>query len=109
ACLYTPWNSRIYISARHHVDVLQFIIEDNGSGFPEKEKENVFNKFYRLKNTQTGGTGLGLSIVKGFSEALGGTVRLDDVQPSGARFTINLPAEHTVINKNAELWLRRKY
>ena len=109
ACLYTPWNSKIYISARHLVNVLQFIIEDNGQGFPVNEKENVFNKFYRLKNTQTGGTGLGLSIVKGFTEALGGTVRLDDVQPSGARFTINLPAEHTVINKNTELWLRRKY
>jgi two-component system sensor histidine kinase KdpD len=109
ACLYTPWNSRIYVGARSYGNVLQLIIEDNGEGFPEKEIESVFNKFYRLKNTQTGGTGLGLSIVKGFTEALGGTVRLENVQPNGARFTIELPGENTAVSKNSELWLRRKY
>jgi len=109
ACLYTPWNSRIYVSGRSYGNVLQLIIEDNGNGFPEKEIENVFNKFYRLQNTQTGGTGLGLSIVKGFTEALGGKVRLENVHPSGARFTIELPAETTRVNKNTEQWLRRKY
>lgn len=109
ACLYTPWNSRIYIGARCHADVLQLVIEDNGNGFPEKEIENVFNKFYRLENTKTGGTGLGLSIVKGFTEAMGGTVHLENVHPKGARFTINLRAETTRLSKNPELWLRRKF
>jgi two-component system, OmpR family, sensor histidine kinase KdpD len=109
ACLYTPWNSRIYVGARSYSNVLELVIEDNGNGFPENEIDKVFNKFYRLKNTQAGGTGLGLSIVKGFTEALGGTVRLENVRPGGARFTIELPAETTRINKNTELWLRRKY
>ncbi|HET7898698.1 MAG TPA: ATP-binding protein, partial [Flavisolibacter sp.] len=109
ACLYTPWNSKIYVGARNYGNVLQLIIEDNGKGFPENEMDNVFNKFYRLRNTQTGGTGLGLSIVKGFTEALGGTVRLQNLRPGGARFTIELPSETTRINKNTEQWLRRKY
>jgi two-component system sensor histidine kinase KdpD len=109
ACLYTPWNSRIYAGARNYGNVLELTIEDNGNGFPEKEIEKVFNKFYRLQNTRTGGTGLGLSIVKGFTEALGGKVHLENVRPCGARFTIELPAETTRINKNTEQWLRRKY
>ena len=46
-------------------------------GFPEEEIENVFDKFYRLKNSKAGGTGLGLSIVKGFTEALNGNVNLE--------------------------------
>src|SRR6476620_9507236 len=57
ACLYTPWNSTIYIVAQCHADILEIVSEDNGKGFPAEEIEKVFNKFYRLKNTQTGGTG----------------------------------------------------
>ena len=76
-----------------HADVLQLIIEDNGKGFPKEEIGSVFDKFYRLKNSRTGGTGLGLSIVKGFTEAMGGRVKLENISTGGARFTVNIPAE----------------
>ena len=77
ACLYTKTIVLINISAINHADILQLIIEDNGDGFPEDEIENVFDKFYRLKNSKAGGTGLGLSIVKGFTEVLKGNVSLE--------------------------------
>ena len=93
ASLYTPASSKIDIMATSHADVLEIIIEDNGNGFPKEEIDAVFDKFYRLKNTSTGGTGLGLSIVKGFTEAMGGTVQLENVSTGGARFTIEMPAE----------------
>ena len=76
-----------------HVDVLQIIVEDNGDGFPPGEIENVFDKFYRLKSSRTGGTGLGLSIAKGFTEALMGNIKLENVATGGARFTIELPCK----------------
>ncbi|MBD0280206.1 MAG: DUF4118 domain-containing protein, partial [Flavisolibacter sp.] len=79
ASLYTDPYSIINITATCYTNVLQIIIEDNGRGFPEEEIKNVFDKFYRLRNSKTGGTGLGLSIVKGFTEALGGNVRLENV------------------------------
>ena len=90
---YTPPQSRISISAMCYADVLQIVIEDNGKGFPPQELGNIFDKFYRLKNTAAGGTGLGLSIVKGFTETLGGSVSAENVSTGGARFTINIPAE----------------
>lgn len=93
ACLYTEAKTRIEIVVSCHTDVLQIIIEDNGPGFPEDEIENVFEKFYRLKNTKPGGTGLGLSIVKGFTEAMGGNIDLQNVKTGGAKFIINIPAE----------------
>jgi two-component system sensor histidine kinase KdpD len=99
AALYTDENSTISIVAICHADVLQIIIEDNGKGFPTDEVDNVFDKFYRLKNTKTGGTGLGLSIVKGFTEAMGGSIYLENISPGGARFTINIVAE-TSYQKN---------
>lgn len=99
ASLYTDENSTINIIAICHADVLQVIIEDNGKGFPPGEVDNVFDKFYRLKNTKTGGTGLGLSIVKGFTEAMGGSIFLENISTGGARFTINIVAE-TSYQKN---------
>ncbi len=93
ATQYSPEHSTINISAACQADVLQLIIEDAGIGFPENEIRNVFDKFYRLKNSRTGGTGLGLSIVKGFTEAMNGQVTLESMQTGGARFTIEIIAE----------------
>jgi two-component system, OmpR family, sensor histidine kinase KdpD len=93
AVYYTEPDCKIDIVALCHADILQIIIEDNGKGFPPEEIDNVFGKFYRLKNSKTGGTGLGLSIVRGFTEAMGGSVHLQNMSTGGARFTINLPVE----------------
>ncbi len=93
AVLYTEPNCKIDIAATCQADILQITVEDNGKGFPEDEIENVFDKFYRLKNSKIGGTGLGLSIVKGFTEAQGGTVKLENISTGGARFIIEIPAE----------------
>lgn len=109
ACIYTAPNSHIYVTAQCLGNLLQIEVEDNGDGFPQDEIDRVFEKFYRLHNTTTGGTGLGLSIVKGFTEAMGGTVKLVNVKPKGALFVISIPTETTGVNKKAELWLRRKY
>lgn len=93
AVQYTKADSEINITAHCHADVLQLVIEDNGKGFPDDEIDNVFNKFYRLKNTKTGGTGLGLSIVKGFTEAQGGSVFLQNLSTGGSRFTIHIATQ----------------
>lgn len=98
AALYTTGKAAISISARCHTDLLEIVVEDNGPGFPSEEIKNVFDKFYRLKNTRTGGTGLGLSIVKGFTEAHNGTVTLENIDTGGARFIITIPAETSYLN-----------
>jgi two-component system, OmpR family, sensor histidine kinase KdpD len=100
ACLYTPPSSIINISALQHADILQINVEDNGNGFPEDEMEKVFDKFYRLKNSKTGGTGLGLSIVKGFTEALRGTVQLKNMGTGGCKFTIEIPCETSYVKSD---------
>ena len=93
AVQHTGPGTSIYIGASDYSGLLELIVEDNGPGFPEAETANVFDKFYRLHNSKAGGTGLGLSIVKGFTEALGGTVRLENIPTGGARFTLQFPAQ----------------
>ena len=65
----------------------------------KKEISFIFNKFYRLEGSQAGGTGLGLSIVKGFVEALKGTVTVENRKNGGAIFTIKIPTETPEIDK----------
>jgi two-component system sensor histidine kinase KdpD len=93
ACLHTPPDTDITITAEGRQGLLRLRIEDNGPGFPEDEIGLVFDKFYRLRGSTTNGTGLGLSIVKGFTEALGGTIQLQNLPTGGCRFTVEIPAE----------------
>ncbi len=99
AILYTPENSTILIEVDLHNNNLTMQINDEGSGFNEEDLENIFKKFYRLPNANTGGTGLGLSIVKGFIEAHNGTITIKNREKKGACFTINIPT-HTTYIKN---------
>jgi two-component system sensor histidine kinase KdpD len=91
--LYTPKGSNIVLNAHFRDHELTIEISDNGPGFPEDEIPKVFDKFYRLYNTQPGGTGLGLSIVKGVVEAHHGKITLTNQKKGGALFTICLPAK----------------
>ncbi|MEO6304344.1 MAG: ATP-binding protein [Bacteroidia bacterium] len=99
AALYIPKYSVITVRVNCTKDnKLLIVVEDTGNGFPEDEIDKVFDKFYRLKNSNTGGTGLGLSIVKGFVEAMKGTIQLENGIESGAKFTITIPAETSSLN-----------
>jgi two-component system sensor histidine kinase KdpD len=98
ALQHTPSGSTIGISVESVNNGFVTTIVDNGQGFPSHKIELVFNKFYRLNNSKTGGTGLGLSIAKGFSEALGGNILLENLDKGGAKFCIFIPAESSYIN-----------
>lgn len=95
---YTPDNTTVKIIVNGNQDQFIITIEDNGLGFPEREINHVFDKFYRIKNTAKSGTGLGLSIVKGFTEAQNGNITLKNNESGGASFKIEIPAESTYIN-----------
>ena len=99
AAIYIPKDAVITVKATiSKQNKLILIVEDTGKGFPENEINQVFDKFYRLKNTNTGGTGLGLSIVKGFVEAMKGTITLKNGEEFGSIFTIEIPTELAHLN-----------
>jgi two-component system, OmpR family, sensor histidine kinase KdpD len=93
ALTYIPRYSVITIRIGTRESKLVITVEDTGHGFPGEEIEKVFEKFYRLKDSKTGGTGLGLSIVKGFVEAMNGSIKLSNMPEGGAIFTVEIPAE----------------
>ncbi len=91
---YTPKGTPIDLEASHANNHMILKVHDYGPGFASKDLLNVFNKFFRLKNSKTGGLGLGLSIVKGFIEAHGGTIKLENHEKGGACFIIAIPSEN---------------
>ena len=95
AAIHTTVDCKIDITAACHADMLEIIIEDSGKGFADKDVAEIFNKFSRTLRSKTAGSGLGLSIVKGFTDALKGSVELTRSQYGGARFIIALPVKTT--------------
>jgi two-component system sensor histidine kinase KdpD len=91
AAIHTGNDRRIDIAASCFTDLLLIAIEDDGRGFTDIDVKDVFHKFSRSHHSSTGGSGLGLSIVKGFTEALGGTVELQ--KGNGAKFLISIPVK----------------
>ena len=91
--LYTPEDSTISVQASYKNNCITIVISDNGKGFTEQDLTMLFTKFYRSGTKVAGGTGLGLSIVKGFVEAHGGTVKVENNIPHGAKFSIEIPTE----------------
>lgn len=90
---YAPPASEISLTVDYSEDYMVIEVEDGGPGFPESELKNAFRKFFRVHEHKTGGLGLGLSIAKGFVEAHGGTIHVENGIMKGARFIISIPSE----------------
>ena len=75
-----------------------WVVEDDGSGVREADRDRVFERFVRLDESRardTGGSGLGLAIVRDVVAAHGGTVTVDSsVGLGGARLVVELPCAH---------------
>jgi signal transduction histidine kinase len=94
AAKYTPNGGVVEVAAASVNGHVTLSVADNGPGVPESERDIVFDKFYRGRDTlQRGeaGSGLGLAIVKSLVELHGGSVRIEESAPRGARFVVELP------------------
>jgi PAS domain S-box-containing protein len=70
-------------------DTVEIVIADTGSGITAEQKEKLFLPYF---STKMRGTGLGLAIVSHTLTEHGASIRAEDNKPSGARFTIEMPA-----------------
>ncbi len=81
---------KLYIATRAGAaDSVELVIADSGCGIGPDEKEKLFLPYFSTKNR---GTGLGLAIVSHIVAEHNAQIRVEDNQPAGARFTIEIPA-----------------
>ncbi|MBA2249160.1 MAG: GAF domain-containing sensor histidine kinase [Chitinophagaceae bacterium] len=95
AIKYSPKNKNINVSVNEKDGQAVFIVADEGQGFTEDDKKNLYQRFVKLSALPTGGessTGLGLSIVKFLVDAHHGTIEVSsDGKDKGAIFTVKFP------------------
>jgi len=67
---------------------VRLTVSDTGPGVPSEDRDKLFLPYFSTKVT---GMGLGLPIVSEIVTEHGGTIRIEDNQPSGTRFVIEVP------------------
>ena len=91
---YTPVDGRITVKVDMAGINIRVQVSDTGFGIEAKHLENIFDRFYRVKNEKTRyitGTGLGLPIVRELVSAMGGMVDVESTPGQGSTFTVLLP------------------
>jgi len=82
----------IAVAAAGHEAVVR--VSDDGAGFPEADRERLFEPFFRAdasRSRVSGGFGLGLSIARRIMEAHGGSIEAERREPRGAVFVLRFP------------------
>ena len=82
---------RVFVTVEPKDHVVDILVEDDGGGIPEPQRELLFARGARLDTTGKPGTGLGLAIVKDVAEIYGGRVTLEESEDLGgllARLTL---------------------
>lgn len=94
AIKYTPEGGAVWVNVRGDGDKVLINVTDSGIGISADDLGHIFQKFYRVDNSQTrqiGGTGLGLYLVKSRVEAMGGRVWAESAFGDGSTFYVSLP------------------
>ena len=87
-------------------------VQDTGTGIPEAELRDLFNRFHRVEDARgrtQEGTGIGLALVQELVKLHGGTVGVESLYGKGSTFTVtiplgkgHLPPEHIGIRRTLE-------
>jgi two-component system sensor histidine kinase KdpD len=87
----SPDEPTVAVRASAYADRVELWVVDHGRGLPKGSSNAVFAPFQRLGDREFG-VGLGLSVAKGFTEAMGGTIRAEDTPGGGLSMVVSLPA-----------------
>ena len=94
AIKYTPDGGHIRITAGATEDSVWMEVCDDGIGIPEKDRDRIFDRFYRVdkaRSRESGGTGLGLSIAKEIVQRHHGSISLAPHEGPGTTVRLVLP------------------
>ncbi|TCI23602.1 ATP-binding protein [Exiguobacterium sp. SL-9] len=95
AVKYSPRGGKITVELGHHDQSVSIKVKDQGIGIPSDALDRLFDKFYRVDNSDSreiGGTGLGLPICQEIVRGHAGQIHVESVQHQGSTFTVVIPS-----------------
>jgi signal transduction histidine kinase len=93
AVKYSPNEETIHVSVERLQDAVSIVIKDQGIGIPERDRDHVFERYYRGSNTSgIAGSGVGLYLVRTIVDLHEGSILLDSRENSGTRLEVQLTA-----------------
>ena len=101
AIKYTP-SGMVSVNVMGDNNIVQISVKDSGIGIPAEDIPHLFQKFYRVDNSETreiNGTGLGLFLSRKLTESIGGFLDVESEYKKGSTFTVKLPR---ITRENAE-------
>ena len=101
AIKYTP-SGMVSVNITGDNNNVQISVKDSGIGIPAEDIPHLFQKFYRVDNSETreiNGTGLGLFLSRKLTESIGGFLDVESEYKKGSTFTVKLPR---ITRENAE-------
>ena len=93
AIRFTPENGEINLSVKLNKSIISIIIVDSGDGFNETSMENLFEFFGSGEHHFDQHIGMGLSLTNQIMNALGGEVKVKNLEEGGASVTLKLPVK----------------
>ncbi len=93
ALKFTRAGEQVSIHLFEEADRARLVVEDQGPGIPEAERERIFDPFFRgaLASMAPRGAGLGLPILRRVARAHGGDVEVSASESGGTRMVLILP------------------
>ena len=85
--------SEIRISTHYRDKSTLIVVEDDGPGIPEQDRQKILNPFVTLDDSNPGGAGLGLALVQRIVNQLDGTIEVSQSDLGGAKFEIRIPRD----------------
>jgi two-component system sensor histidine kinase KdpD len=93
AIRFSPPGSSARVTAGAVDGIVDVRVVDRGPGVPSSERSSMFVPFQRLGDSSQGeGIGLGLAVAKGFVEAMGGEIEVEDTPGGGLTVVLRLRA-----------------
>lgn len=102
ALAHTDPSGTVSIRVSQVADRVQAQVEDNGHGIPEQELSRIFDRFYRVNETQRergDHSGLGLAIAKSIVELHGSRIDVHSELGAGSRFSFALPVANAASDR----------
>ena len=93
AIKYTP-SGEVVVNITGDDKQISISVKDSGIGIPAEDIPHLFQKFYRVDNSDTreiGGTGLGLYLSRRLAEAMSGNLRVESKYKEGSTFYLEIP------------------